>query len=334
MSPPHPALEGAVQSCVLERQGEGPVGDGGLGDVPSGEGRRTDQPVALGPPGFADGPGGRPVRRGPVPLGALGGVQRRLAAAERVVEAERGGQQPVDRHQVADHTGDRGPAADLALLLEPPQAHRRVPFGVPDVAEQRVEPGGLGVVRGGPLRHRDPGRAAAQTAVHHPGPQGRVEIQGGVGVQQPHRVPQPQRLVRARGAHGQVLLHGGGLLRRTGGQGPGAEKGLEDPVGKVRDGGHERLRGLGRLRHGLFRWPRGLLRCGLFRRLRGLLRCGLFGHGSGGGGRSGRRQRRQRHGLQVEVVRRPARARYPAGAAHLLLASLARASVAAHRARP
>ncbi|MFH9294129.1 hypothetical protein, partial [Streptomyces sp. NPDC017520] len=66
----------------------------------------------------------------------------------------------------------------------------------------------------------------------------------------------------------------------------------------------------------------------------GRLGCGLFRHALVRGRRSGRRQGRPRHGLQVEVVRRPARARYPAGAAHLLLASPASASVAAHRTRP
>ncbi|MEI5035847.1 hypothetical protein RB201_34080 [Streptomyces sp. S1A(2023)] len=149
-------------------------------------------------------------------------------------------------------------------------------------------------------------------------------------MQQPHRVPQPQRLVRARGARGEVVLHGGGLLGRTGGQRPGAEEGLEHPVGEADargggrggGGGHERLRG-GLFGDGLFR----LFGDGLFRR-------GLLRHGLVRGRRSGRRQGRPRHGLQVEVVRRPARARYPAGAAHLLLASFALASVAAHRTRP
>ncbi|WP_218924204.1 hypothetical protein, partial [Streptomyces sp. b94] len=61
---------------------------------------------------------------------------------------------------------------------------------------------------------------------------------------------------------------------------------------------------------------------------------GLFRYGLAGRAGTGRRQRRERHGRQVEVVRRPARARYPAGAADAVLVSFARASVAGHRAGP
>lgn len=206
------------------------------------------------------------------------------------------------------------------LVLEPLQPYRGVPLRTADVTEQRVEPRGLRVVRSGPVRHRDVGRAAAQTGVDHPGPQRRVEIQAAVGVQQPDRVPQPQGLVRAGGALGQMRLDGLGLLRRAGRQGPRAEERPEDAVRR-----HRRVRRGRWVRWG--RWCHGGFR---FRCCRPRGRARLLGRARGDG-------RRQGYGGEVEVVRGGPGSRYARCAPDLVVVSAVAAAVrlvVGHRGRP
>ena len=78
----HPALEGPVQQRVAERQREVPVRDGAARPTPApGERHRTDQLVALLPPGLADGPGGRAGGRPPSTPRCAGSAVRRLGPA-------------------------------------------------------------------------------------------------------------------------------------------------------------------------------------------------------------------------------------------------------------
>ncbi len=208
----------------------------------------------------------------------------RCPRAQRVVQAERRRDHPVHREQVPDHSGDRRPARPAAFLLEPLQPDRGLPFGVAEVAQQRVQPRRLGVVRARPRRDRDAGGPLAEAVLQHPRRQQRLEVEALLRVQQPDRVAQPQRLLRAGRALGEVLLHRLGLLGGAGGQRPCAEQGLQHGV---RAGLRERAG-----------------RCGA-RRLQLRLRLRL-------------RLRRGRP-ARVEVVGGPARARYARRAAGLLL---------------
>lgn len=153
-----------------------------------------------------------------------------LQPAERVFQAERGRDEPVDGEQVGDDPGDGRTTAHRSHALEPAQPHGCVPVGGPDVLQQRVQPGRLRVVRGGPARQRDARRAAVQTDVQHLGAQGGVQVEALRRVQQPDGLPQPPRLVGARPALPEVLLDGQRLLGRTGRQRPGPEQRLEHAV--------------------------------------------------------------------------------------------------------
>lgn len=237
----HPALEGAVQHRVAQRQCEVPVRDrqlpGGAGAARGaarvgGERHRADHGVRLLAPGAADGAGGREVRGLPERLRAAlrGAALLGCDAEQRVVETECDGDEAVHAHQVGEHPGDGRLAADPVVALVPAKPYGRVPLGVADVLEQGVEAGGLRVVRSGPLGDRDAGRTPGQAAFEDAGAQHRVEVEALLGVQQAHGVPQPQRLLGARAAAAEVHLHGDALLGRARGQRPRAEEGLEDAV--------------------------------------------------------------------------------------------------------
>ncbi len=118
--------------------------------------------------------------------------------------------------------GERPPGPFLAR--EPPHPHRDVPLVRVDVVQQRVEPRGLRVVRRRPARHRPHRRPAGESALQHPVPQLRIQVQAARRPQQGHRVPQPQRLVGAPGAVVQMRLHTGRLLDGTGVQRPHAQQ--------------------------------------------------------------------------------------------------------------
>ncbi len=155
------------------------------------------------------------------------GRVRRVDAFRR--QAQRPGQEAVHRGQVGYDLA-HGVLLRLGGAVEPLEANRLLPVAVAQVAQQRVEPGGLRVVGAGPLRHRDTGRTAAEAAFQHPGPQQRIEVERLLLVQQPHRVPQPQRLVGAGRALRQVHLQGHRLVLRTGRQRPGAQQRLQGAV--------------------------------------------------------------------------------------------------------
>ncbi len=227
----HPALERPVQHRVVQRQFEVAVGDGQRARLAAREGDRTDQVVALPPPGRPHRAGGREVRGPPVrlgPGGRGGAVGRDLA--QRVVQAQGDRDQAVDGEQMRDHPGDRRTAAGRLVGPEPAQPHGRVPLGVPEVLQQRVQTRRLGVVRGRPAGDRDARRAALQAALQDPGAQGGVQVEALRRVQQTDGLAQPQRLVGAGSAVAEVRLHGKRLLRRTGGQRPRAEQGLQHRV--------------------------------------------------------------------------------------------------------
>lgn len=243
-----PALEGPLQERVPQRQREVLVGDREVGHPAPGEGDGTDQGVALVPPGLPQGPARRPLQARPERLGPLGRRQLGRAGAQRVVEPEGPGHQAVHGEEVADDPGDGRLAAHLPVLLVPLEPHRRVPLGLADVPEQRVEPGGLRVVRRDPAGDRDAGGAAAQAVLQDAGAQQRVEVQVAVAVEQGDGVAQPQRLVGARAALGEVRLDGRGLPGGARRERPGPEEGLEHAVG---EDGHVRLP----LLHRLFLFP-------------------------------------------------------------------------------
>lgn len=160
---------------------------------------------------------------------------------QRVLQAERGRDQPVHRQQMRDHAGDGRTTARRGVGLEPAQPHRRMPLRVPEVLQQGVQAGGLGVVRRRPSGHGDVRRPAVQAAGQDAGAQARVQVEALRLVQQSDRLAQPAGLVGAASAGAQVLLDGGRLVRRAGGQRPGAEERFQDIVRQVEHHGPEVL---------------------------------------------------------------------------------------------
>ncbi len=168
-------------------------------------------------------------------------VRRRLRA-QRIVQAQRRRDHPVHREQVTDHPGHRRPAVLAPLLLEPLQPYRGLPLRVAEVPQQRVEPRRLRVVRARPRRDRDPGRPLAQAVLQDARAQQRLEVEALLRVQQAHRVAQPQRLLRAGRALGEVVLHRLGLLGGARRERPRTEQGLQYGVRPRRLGRSRRLR--------------------------------------------------------------------------------------------
>ena len=106
----HPALEGAVQERVAQREPEIPVGHGEFGDLVAGERHLPYQRIALVAPWCVQGQrAALLVRRPPERLRTDEGVRgaRRGGRPERVGQPECRRDQAVHRHQMPHDTGRR-----------------------------------------------------------------------------------------------------------------------------------------------------------------------------------------------------------------------------------
>lgn len=158
-------------------------------------------------------------------VAALRGHPRRTVR-HRIGQAERLGEQPVHRGQMAEHLG-RAASEHPAV---PGQFGHLLPLGRAQVAQQRVQLGGLRRVRGGPRGERAVGRAAGQAEVEHLLAQPVRLVQRVVGAQPGGGPAQPFALLGAVRAVGQVPLQLGTLLGQAGLQRPGAEQAAQHLV--------------------------------------------------------------------------------------------------------
>jgi formyltetrahydrofolate deformylase len=204
----YPAFEGAVHEGVPHRELERPVVDH---DVPGawavgglGQGGGLHQGPGLLAPERAHRVGAAAALGVQQPVGALhqvdpgrlcgvGDGARRVR--DRVVQAERAGEDAVHGGQVGQHLG-RTP---LQLAAVPGQLGAFDPVGVAEVAQQRVQPGGLGDVRGGVVGDLDLGGSDRQRPGQDLGAQVRGGIERFVGGEPARGVAQPSGLVGQEG---------------------------------------------------------------------------------------------------------------------------------------